>query len=168
MPSAWRFCFDLTSMVVIEEILFFYSHWILHANRILYTRVHKKHHEWKSSVALAASYAHPFEHLISTSLPHAIGPLLMGSHVITIWTFRIMSTLFTLNNHSGYHLPFLPSAEAHDFHHLKTNVNYGSMGILDYWHGTDMVFKNTINAVRHVTLTTMVPAKVQYPDKKGK
>ena len=28
----------------------------------------------------------------------------------------------TINSHSGYHFPFMPSPEAHDFHHLKVSI----------------------------------------------
>ncbi|KAL8212122.1 UNVERIFIED_CONTAM: hypothetical protein K2H54_038168 [Gekko kuhli] len=45
--------------------------------------------------------------------------------------------------HSGYNLPFLPSAEFHDYHHLKFNECYGILGLLDYLHGTDKMFRQT-------------------------
>lgn len=31
-----------------------------------------------------------------------------------------MALLSTLNAHCGYHFPFFPSPEAHDFHHQKS------------------------------------------------
>jgi methylsterol monooxygenase len=50
--------------------------------------------------------------------------------------------LSTLNAHSGYHFPLFPSPEAHDFHHLKFTQCYGVLGILDYLHGTDTLFRS--------------------------
>ena len=56
-----------------------------------------------------------------------------------------------INTHSGYHIPFFPSPEAHDFHHLRFNVNYGVMGWLDYLHGTDSSFRSSEQYQRHKT-----------------
>ncbi len=36
---------------------------------------------------------------------------------------------------TGYHLPFMPSPEAHDFHHLRFSNCFGVLGLLDYVHG---------------------------------
>ena len=80
-----RAFFDVMMFLVIEEILFFYSHYALHKFRFLYVNIHKKHHEWQSTVAYAAIYAHPIEHVVSNLLPPAIGPILCGSHVATAW-----------------------------------------------------------------------------------
>ena len=71
---------------------------------------------------------------------------------------------YTLNNHSGYHLPFLPSSESHDYHHAKFNVNFGSLGMLDDWHKTNEKFKRSIEFVRHQVLTTMKSARELFPD----
>ena len=76
---------DVMMFLVIEEILFFYSHYALHKFRFLYVNIHKKHHEWQSTVAYASIYAHPIEHVVSNLLPPAIGPILCGSHVATAW-----------------------------------------------------------------------------------
>ena len=43
----------------------------------------------------------------------------MGSHVATGWLWFSLAVATTLVSHCGYHLPFLPSPEAHDFHHQK-------------------------------------------------
>ena len=44
---------------------------LLH-HRYLYKYIHKKHHEWQSPVALAATYCHPLEHLIANTIPVAL------------------------------------------------------------------------------------------------
>ena len=51
--------------------------------------------------------------------PVVMGPLVMGSHVATGWLWFSLAIATTLVSHCGYHLPFLPSPEAHDFHHQK-------------------------------------------------
>ena len=163
MPSFLRICGELLVFTLIEEIFFFYSHWALHS-KYLYARFHKIHHEWTASVGLAASYMHPLEYFISDSIPNRVAPLLLASHPVTIWIWHFLANLYTINSHSGYHLPFLPSNENHDFHHKRFNVNYGSLGFLDAWHGTDASFKNSREFLRHVTLKSWKSARELFPD----
>ena len=60
-----------------------------------------------------------------------------------MWLWGALVTLNTINAHSDYHLPFFPSNEAHDYHHLKFNQCFGVLGILDYLHGTDTLFRSS-------------------------
>ena len=75
-----------------------------------------------------------------------------------------MVLLSTLNAHSGYHFPFFPSPEAHDFHHLKFNQCYGVLGILDYLHGTDVLFRSNKAYQRHIMLLGSTPLRESIPD----
>ena len=47
-----------------------------------------------------------------------------------------LAQTITISTHCGFHLPFLPSPLAHDYHHEVFNKNYGILGILDWLHGT--------------------------------
>jgi len=85
----------------------------------LYRRVHKMHHEWTAPIGVTSIYAHPIEHVFSNMLPPVLGPLLMGSHFATALLFFVLALVSTTISHCGYHFPFLPSPEAHDFHHQK-------------------------------------------------
>ena len=38
-------------------------------------------------MGLAALYSHPLEHAVSNLLPVALGPLVLGSHLVTAWTW---------------------------------------------------------------------------------
>ena len=72
--------------VVMDEVVFFYGHWWLHANKspwFNYKIVHKIHHEFTSPIALTASYCHPVEMLISNVLPLCGGMFCCGSHLFT-------------------------------------------------------------------------------------
>ena len=60
-----------------------------------------------------------------------------------VWLWTTLAITNSMNSHSGYHFPFFPSPEAHDFHHLKFNQCYGVLGILDYLHGTDIQFRES-------------------------
>jgi len=119
-----------------------------------------------------AAYCNPIEHVFSNILPIFLGVAIMRSHILTAWIWFSMAIIRTLNDHSGYHLPFLPSPEAHDFHHLKYLINiknftflsrfnncYGVVGFLDWLHGTDKIFRANKAFSRHSILLCLKPAR---------
>ncbi|CAG5124178.1 unnamed protein product [Candidula unifasciata] len=154
---------EMIVFTLIEEICFYYSHRLFHHPKI-YKYVHKMHHEWTAPIGIVSIYAHPVEHMISNMLPPALGPLLLGSHLATAWMFWALALLSTTIAHCGYHLPLLPSPEAHDYHHLKFNQNYGVLGVLDRLHGTDAQFRQSLSFQRHFLLLSTVPVSQQVPE----
>ena len=148
-PSFVEFIFHFLLIVLVEEIGFYYTHRLAHHPR-LYKHIHKKHHQYTAPIAISAVYCHPLEHLICNVGPIHLGPVLFGAHLSTCCAWYVAATLSTLNSHSGYHLPFFPSPEPHDFHHLKFNNNFGVLGLLDWIHGTDVDFRKSEQFKRHV------------------
>lgn len=163
LPTFQWVLFELIVFILVEEFFFYYSHRLLHHPRI-YRHIHKVHHEWTASISIIGIYAHPLEHVVSNLLPVFFGPLLMGSHVATLWMWSCMVITSTQISHGGYHLPFLPSPEAHDYHHLKFINNFGVLGVLDRLHGTDRLFLKTKAYDRHIMLIGLTPAKELFPD----
>jgi len=163
LPSFHWFLLELCVFVMVEEICFYYCHRLLH-HRYVYRHVHKVHHEWTAPVSIIGIYAHPLEHVLSNVLPVFLGPLLLGSHHASLLLWSCIAITQTQISHGGYHLPFLPSPEAHDFHHLNFTNNFGVLGVLDRLHGTDNTFIKTKAYDRHIMLIGLAPAKERFPD----
>ena len=135
LPSSDQIVRDVLVCVIFREILFYYSHRVLHLPSV-YPKIHKPHHRFTAPVALAAQYAHPIEHLLANTLPISIPPMILQCHVVTFWVFLAYQLTETATVHSGY--DFLGGiAKKHDAHHEKFLINFGSIGLLDWVHGTN-------------------------------
>ncbi|KAK7063133.1 Fatty acid hydroxylase domain-containing protein 2 [Halocaridina rubra] len=167
LPAFPKVIFQLVICVLVQEVAFYYFHRLFHHRR-LYKYIHKMHHEWQSPISITAAYCHPAEHLVVNLTPLFLGPLIVGMHVAGFWLWGVIGVLQTLNSHSGYHLPFLFSPEAHDYHHLKFDQNYGTLGLLDFLHGTNAKFRNAVQFERHITLTNLRSARELFPDDSDK
>jgi methylsterol monooxygenase len=134
--------------LLLPSLGFYYSHRLLHHPRI-YKYIHKKHHEFIAPIGVSAVYAHPVEHFLSNIFPVLLGPLLVRSHIVTIWFWTSLAIVNTINAHCGYAFPFMPSPLFHDYHHLKFTNNFGVLGVLDSWHGTDTNFKEYLKSKKN-------------------
>ncbi|KAF5280502.1 hypothetical protein FQA39_LY18047 [Lamprigera yunnana] len=163
LPTFHWVLVELAVFLIIEEICFYYIHRLFH-HKSIYKYAHKKHHEWTAPIAITAIYNHPIEHIICNIIPILLSVFIMGSHVATSYLWLVLAIFATLHTHSGYHLPFLPSPEFHDYHHLKFTQNYGVLGILDRLHGTDLQFRASPEYNRHVYTYNFVAPREMYPD----
>ncbi|KAJ3492835.1 hypothetical protein NLG97_g5113 [Lecanicillium saksenae] len=94
------------------------------------------HHKFTAPVAFSSQYAHPVEHILANTLPIILPPVLLHSHVLTLWAFVAFQLVETATVHSGYDF-FHGLARKHDRHHERFNVYFGGIGFLDWFHGTD-------------------------------
>ncbi|THY52879.1 sterol desaturase [Aureobasidium pullulans] len=134
VPSVTEITRDIVLCILGCEIIFYYSHRLLHI-RTFYQSIHNQHHQFKAPIAFAAQYAHPLEYLLSTILPFWLPPQILGCHIITCLLFWTVATVETVIAHSGYDF-FTVLSKKHDLHHEKSRVNFGTLGFLDWLHGT--------------------------------
>ncbi|KAF7716820.1 Uncharacterized protein PECH_008202 [Penicillium ucsense] len=139
LPTITEFIRDIAISLVLRETLFYYSHRLLHVP-FLYRQIHKKHHKFTAPIALAAQFAHPVEQIFANALPISLPPQLLHSHILTFWVYLAWELFNTATVHSGYDF-FHNKARMHDLHHEKFNLNYGSIGLFDWLHGTDTLDK---------------------------
>lgn len=112
---------------LIGETLFYYLHYWSHF--ILYSKVHKVHHEWKNTCAVAAAYAHPLEYILISLPTFLLPPIITGSnwYITKIWF--IIATTSVVIDHSGYNI--IEASNFHWKHHKYTNINYGTNTVVD-------------------------------------
>ena len=108
IPNTSTILAHLFVFAVVEEILFYYFHRLLHDPSI-YKYIHKKHHQFVAPIGLASTYCHPVEHLISNLIPVGLGPFLLKSHALTIWIFVFFANFTTVVTHGGYLLEGFPN-----------------------------------------------------------
>ncbi|XP_078480996.1 zinc finger protein isoform X2 [Ciona intestinalis] len=167
LPPIWKGFLHFVAFVLVDEFIFYYSHRLFH-HPFIYKHIHKMHHEWIAPISIAASYAHPIEHIVSNALPLLVGPILMGSHIAVVWIWLVIAQFETCLHHCNYHFPVMSSPQFHDYHHVKFNECFGTNGLLDWVHKTDVQFKKSIQAKRHITYYGIGPITKLFPSKDKK
>jgi methylsterol monooxygenase len=150
VPGPFEMFLSTLVGVLVNEIAFFYGHWLLHASPFLYRQVHKVHHEFKAPCAFAAVYCHPIELVLSDFIPLSAGIILFNQNLYNAAVFITFAVLGTQTHHCGFRWPWIPShgnqPDFHDTHHEKNHCNYGNMGFLDALHGTSFDSKHSVLA----------------------
>lgn len=100
VPSPWEITRDCTLAVLGCEIIFYYSHRLLH-RPFWYHSIHRHHHRFTAPTALAAQYAPLLEYILSNVLPFEIPARLLDMHIITYYIFLMGATVETVIAHSG-------------------------------------------------------------------
>lgn len=140
LPPASEVALHFLVFVFVDDFLFYWMHRALH-HPWLFKHVHRKHHLMVTPWAVTGHYMHPLEFCLIGFLA-LLGPLALGSHVVTIWIWIAWRQWEAAEGHCGYSFPWSPSklfgpfydgVEYHDFHHAKFNGNYA--GFLSYLDG---------------------------------
>ena len=112
---------------LLGELIFYYLHYWSHL--YCYANVHKVHHEWKNTCAIAAAYAHPIEYLFVSLPSFLLPPLITGLHWYYTNLWFIIATTSVVIDHSGYNI--ISWSRFHWEHHKYTNINYGTRTLYD-------------------------------------
>ena len=125
--------FYLIPFLIIEEIIFYWSHKILHIP-YFYKNIHKIHHEWVYPIALSCIYSHPLEFVFSNLLPTIL--TMLGFSYLNIpisiyfyWFWGLIGFTNTVWVHSGYSRS--KQYDLHFYHHISFNYNYGISLFMD-------------------------------------
>jgi len=122
--------FDLIKLGLnglLGETIFFYLHYWSHL--ILYSSIHKMHHEWTNPCAVSAAYAHPIEYVVVSLPSFLLPPMITGSNWIISNVWFMIATTSVVLDHCGY--KNIHTSEFHWKHHKYFNVNYGTNTIGD-------------------------------------
>ena len=157
LPTLLSFFYQFSIFLICEEILFYFSHRLLHTIPYLFRHIHLFHHTYSAPFGIAAIYAHPIEHLVSNVIPVASGSIvlhylhlyilptsyfyLLNGHIAitTIWV--IAAILSTMTSHSGYCIPGMETPYFHDWHHEYGKENFGVLQIFDRLLHTDTKYR---------------------------
>lgn len=141
--------------IILEDITFALVHRALHTP-FLYKHIHKVHHTYTSTIALAGLYSHPIEHIFGNLVPLTIPAFILGKqlHFVTYVFILCRRLIASTIAHSGYNFPSEPSemfpfkaySAYHDFHHGNNiNSNLGGGTILtDFVMGTNKEYFNYV------------------------
>ncbi|MCO4745833.1 MAG: sterol desaturase family protein [Proteobacteria bacterium] len=140
----WQIAASVVFFVYLDDALYYVMHRTLHHPR-LYKHVHAVHHRVTTPWAGSGLYMHPIEYCLTGALV-LVGPLLLGSHVVTLCIWVGIRQWIAAEGHCGYRIPLNPSHlfpgysgnDFHDAHHAKFTGNYsGFLGYIDRWLGTN-------------------------------
>ena len=151
------------AILVLDTWQYFW-HRAMHMNKFMYSKSatnepllanpnkslaawHSRHHRLYVPYAYGALYNHPVEGFIFDTLGAGVAYLSMGMTTRQAMCFFVFSTIKTVDDHSGYVLPFDPlqyffpnNASYHDIHHqswgIKTNFEQPYFTFWDKWLGT--------------------------------
>lgn len=148
-PTTPELLLHLTLSLFVEDFLFYCTHRALHSPWG-FKHIHSYHHAYKEGVvALSSEHAHPLEYLLGNLVPVITGPLLLRSHMFTLWMFVFVRVTVSHDEHCGFTIPWSPvrllpfgsSAAAHTWHHRFNHGMYASQ--FSFWDallGTDRLF----------------------------
>lgn len=122
------------------DFAFYWEHRLVH-HPALYSKIHKQHHLFKQSVAVAYEFASVPEGLFVNGLPLFVAFYFANFHLSQLCLFLAIRITETVDAHCGYDLPFSPwrylsGAVAHDLHHSNNLGNFGLFHFWDYICGT--------------------------------
>jgi len=139
MPGLFETLLQLAGLSVCAVIWFYTSHRFLHRPWWM-KRVHRVHHEFRTTTAVASIYAHPAEFVFANFLTLGLGVILIAPTLPVLYLWTILSVHTVVAHHSGYAVPWMSWSVHHDWHHYRYKECFGTIGLLDTLFGTEKEF----------------------------
>lgn len=136
IPTWHTILWQVALLLLIEDILFFAAHYFLHM-KFLFRHVHRLHHEYKESIAIATHYVHYAEHLFGNLLPVFAGIVIIQPHPFVVMFWILLVVINALHTHGGFAIPGMNYAVHHDWHHYHVHGSFSALGWMDKIFGTD-------------------------------
>ena len=126
--------YQIAILLVVEEVLFYYIHRLLH-HPLFFRSIHSVHHSFTAPVAVSATHCHILEHVACNLFPMLAGTLLARANWYLYMGWCGLAVVNTVCVHSGYGWWVL-CADNHDRHHSTNKCAFGTLGVLDWLHRT--------------------------------
>ncbi len=136
LPSLPKFVAMMAGLTVLSAVWFYVSHRLLHRPWWM-RKVHRLHHEFRTTSARAAEYAHWFEFIVGNFGTLAFGVVVLAPSLFTIYVYTLLATYTFVVHHSGFAIPWASWSVHHDWHHYRYREAFGTFGLLDRLLGTD-------------------------------
>jgi sterol desaturase/sphingolipid hydroxylase (fatty acid hydroxylase superfamily) len=140
LPTIPSTLLQLAGLMACGVTWFYFSHRFLHRPWWM-KRVHRIHHEFRTSSAIASIYAHPVEFIFGNFLTLGLGVVVVAPSLPVLYLWTILAMHNVVAHHSGYAVPWLPWAVHHDWHHYRFNECFGNTGFWDRLLGTEPDFR---------------------------
>jgi len=138
-----QFLWEFTVILLFHDMSFYLLHYVLHSS-YMYRHYHSLHHEIRYTFSVASEYSHPVEFSLSVTTV-LVGPLILQSHIFTMYLYMVLQMAETTLAHCGYQL--IPSnclldSREHAYHHSHIQSMYGSwFTLVDKLFKTDIQYK---------------------------
>ena len=129
--------YQVVVLLAVEELFFYWLHRLLH-HPLFFRAIHSIHHSYTAPVAVAATHCHIIEHVACNLFPMLAGVLLARANWALYLGWCGLAVVNTVCVHSGYGWWVLMAAN-HDRHHSTNKCAFGTLGVLDWLHGTRYV-----------------------------
>lgn len=139
VPVWWIALLQLGFMMLMEDLLFFTAHYIMH-QKYFFKKYHRIHHEYRESIAIATHYVHYVEHIVGNLIPVFAGAFILMVHPFVLLFWILIVVMNALHTHSGYAFPWMSYSVHHDWHHYHVNGSFSAIGLMDQLFGTDKAF----------------------------
>ena len=125
IPSFYEVFIYFVVSFLFADFSFYWLHRLFHYKH-LYARFHKKHHQYRHTIGLTASYASFPEELFVNFFSTMLGPLVLSyfkqQNAICLVVYLIIRYSESVEEHCGYEIPFSPwkflrDNGHHDYHH---------------------------------------------------